>query len=61
MPHPVEFPLGVVVFSLPMHLFPYALISLRTCLPMHSTFHDGKEEWQEKIIRKDDKRLILRT
>ena len=40
---------------------PYALISLHTRLLMHSTSHDGEEEWQGRMTRKDDKRLILCT
>ena len=36
------------------YLSPYALVSLRNCLPTHLTSHDGKEEWQRKMIRKDD-------
>ena len=37
-PHLVGLPLGVAVTSLLTHLFPYALISLRTCLLMHLSY-----------------------
>ena len=36
-PHPIGLPLGAAVSSLPIHLSPYAIVSLHTCFPMHSS------------------------
>ena len=52
-PYPVELPLGAAVPSLPTHSSPYALVSLRTRLPTHSTSHDGEEGWRGRMTRKD--------
>ena len=38
MPHPAGLSLGAAVPSLLMYLSPYALVSLRTRLPTHSSY-----------------------
>ena len=37
-PHPAGLPLGAAIPSLPTHSSPYALVSLRTRLPTHSSY-----------------------